>query len=173
MGPKLSGGRLCALRDDRRLSRRAKLVGVALVVYEGSTWNQIGDFLGLGRTALRLAAAELRESGWIQQGRPPKLVVPTRARVRGLRPGFQRSRLTVLLQGNLSPTAKLVAVMMRLRGDRLADSFEGVVQADSGIADRRTWSKVIAELKRAGWLRDDGDGVELKLFNLGLFRAAG
>lgn len=172
MIPKLSGGRLCALRDTRQLSRRAKLVGVGLVAYEGQTWNEIADLVHLPRRTVRRAAEELQGGGWAK-GRPPKLTVPQRAKVFGVRPGFHRSRLTVLLQSDLSPLAKTAALMMRLRGDRLTDSFSDVVQSDAGVSDSRTWGRVLAELDSAGWLVRDGDSWTLKPFNLGLLRAKG
>jgi hypothetical protein len=162
---RVSGKLLCAVRDDRSLPPALKLLLLFLLVFPKRAPKELAALYGSRASFFRHLAA-LRARGLVSSDGLEVLIAPA-----GRRPTFRRSGISVLLvDERLSTSAKLVAVMLRLRGDRYdAARFRGALEGDTGLGTR-TIDRTLAELRRSGWLvpSDTDDSWVLKLLNLRL-----
>jgi hypothetical protein len=162
---RVSGKLLCALRDARDLPPGVKLIAIFLLVFPGRSTTMLAQSYRSRRSFFR-DLAEARALGIVSPDRLQVTIDPIPRR-----PTFRRSGLSVLLvDDRLSTSAKLVAVMIRLRGDRYDPGlYRETLEGDTGLGPR-TVDRALAELRRSGWLvsGDTHPGWELKLLNLRL-----
>lgn len=162
---RVSGKLLCTLRDARDIPPGVKLLAIFVLVFPGRSTSELARSYRSRRSFFR-DLAEARGLGVISSEGLEVQVAPARRR-----PTFRRSGLSVLLvDDRLSTSAKLVAVMLRLRGDRYEPGlYRKTLEGDTGLAPR-TVDRALAELRRSGWLvaGETGSDWTLKLLNLRL-----
>src|SRR5688572_23122182 len=146
----VSGRILCAIRDDRSLPSAARLFAIFLVLNSGlSSEELIEEYekIGRSRRSFWRDLGDLRRRGWVAPG---GFVVLCRDLRR--RPVFQRAGVTVLLAAALYRSAKLVALMIRLRGGHYDETrYRATLELDTKLGSR-TVDRALSELRESGWL---------------------